>query len=86
MSRKPLEPMSVDELNALPVTTDLPAAARALRIPLDLAYKMAREGTFPAGAQRHGRNWSVRRADLFRELGLDPAMTAPPAAVQEPAA
>jgi hypothetical protein len=82
MSRKPLEPMPMAELLAIGVTTDLPTAARALRIPLDQAYRMAREGTFPAGAERYGRNWSVKRAGLFRALGLDPAMTAAPAAAR----
>jgi hypothetical protein len=83
---KPLPPMTMDELLALPVAVDLKTAARALGIVPNRAYELVALGTFPCPVKRYGREWRVSRASIFRELDLDPAMTAPPAAVQEPAA
>lgn len=72
-----LEPMTMRELLALPVITDLRTAARALGIPENRAYRLARSGGFPCEVKRYGHEWSVPRAGIFRELGLDPAMVLP---------
>jgi hypothetical protein len=72
------EPMGMEELLALPVSIDLRTAARALRIGKNKAYEQATAGTFPIPVRRSGAEWRCNRADLFRELGLDPATVAAP--------
>ena len=71
---KPLPPMTMAELLALPVAVDLRTAARALRITANQAYVLVRVGKFPVPVKRYGREWRVSRASIFRELDLDPAM------------
>ena len=67
--------MSMDELLALPVSIGLRDAARALGIGKSVAYEQAATGEFPVQVHPRGRGYRVNRADLFRALGLDPAMT-----------
>lgn len=73
---KPLEPMEMKELLALPVAVDLRTAARALGITANTAYAMVGNDTFPCPVRRYGREWRVSRASIFRELDLDPLMVA----------
>jgi hypothetical protein len=68
----------MDELLALPVVVDLRTAARALGIGRNNAYQLAASGTFPCPIQRYGPQYRITRADLFRALGLNPAMVEPP--------
>lgn len=72
--------MTMDELLDLPVSIGLRDAARALGIGKSAAYEMAANGEFPVPAHRYGLAWRVNRADLFRRLGLDPAMVRAPEA------
>jgi hypothetical protein len=71
---KPLPPMAMEELIALPVAVDLRTAARALGITESRAYELARLDKFPVPVKRYGREWRVSRASILRELDLDPLM------------
>jgi hypothetical protein len=72
--------MSMEELLALPVVVELRVAARAVGIGRNKAYEYAAAGQFPGDpplpVHRYGGEWRVTRADLFRHLGLDPALVA----------
>jgi Helix-turn-helix domain len=75
------EPMTMNELLALPVSVRIPDAARALGIGKSTAYEQAATGTLSGvPVKRLGAGYRVNRADLFRELGLDPAMVRAPEA------
>lgn len=64
------QPMTYEELRALPVTVELwPTAARAFQISRTQAYKLARRGEFPTPVRRVGNRFRVNRADLLRVLG-----------------
>jgi hypothetical protein len=79
-------PMTMEELLALPVSVNLPTAARALGIGKNKAYEMAATGALTDGGEmpcpvRRLRNeYRVTRPDLFRALGLPPDLIARPAA------
>ena len=60
------------ELLALPVTVDVPTAARALGLGRSTAYELARRDQFPCRVLRVGRSYRVPTADLMRVLGVDP--------------
>lgn len=64
--------MTIDEINALPVSTDLQTAARALSIGLTSAYAAARAGEFPCRVVRIGGRYVVPTAGLREVLGLPP--------------
>lgn len=61
--------MTRTELLALPVTVDLPLAARAVGMGRTLAYDLAKRGEFPVRVLRLGNRYRVPRADLLRYLG-----------------
>jgi excisionase family DNA binding protein len=60
------------ELFALPVTVDVPTAARALGLGRSTAYELARQGEFPCRVLRVGSSYRVPTADLMRVLGIEP--------------
>jgi excisionase family DNA binding protein len=60
------------ELLALPVTVDVPTAARALGLGRSTAYELARRGEFPCRVLRVGSSYRVPTADLMRVLGIEP--------------
>jgi hypothetical protein len=62
--------MTRDELLALPPTTDLPTAASAFGIGVNLAYTLHARGEFPCRVLRVGRKLRVPTADLMRALGV----------------
>ena len=64
--------MTSTELLALPVTIDVPTAARALGLGRSTAYELARRGEFPCRVLRVGSSYRVPTADLMRVLGIDP--------------
>lgn len=80
-------PMTMEELLALPVSFGLPVAARALGIGKNMAYEMAAAGALtdgdalPCPVRRYRNEYRVTRPDLFRALGLPPDLVAagPPA-------
>jgi hypothetical protein len=86
--------MTMEELLALPVVIELRVAARAVGIGKNKAYEYAATaGQFPGDpplpVHKYGAEWRVTRPNLFRHLGLDPAMVAAPAGKEpeaEPAA
>ncbi len=75
-------PMSEEELRALPVSFDLPTAARGIGIGSSKAYQLARAGEFPIPVLAVGREYRCTKAHLFRYLGMEMAH----AAEEKPAA
>lgn len=69
--------MKMEELVDLPVTISLQDAARALGIGINEAYRQAAAGEFPCPVKKRGGAYRIARADLFRELGLDPTWPGP---------
>lgn len=63
-----MEPMSREELAALPTTTTIETAARALGLGRTRAYQLARENRFPCKVIRIGTTYRVVTADLHRML------------------
>jgi hypothetical protein len=49
---------------------DVPTAGRAFGIGRDEAYRLAREGSFPAPVLRLGRYLRVTRAAVLNALGI----------------
>lgn len=64
--------MTRAELLALPVTVDVPTAARALGLGRSTGYELARRGEFPCRVLRVGSSYRVPTADLMRVLGVEP--------------
>lgn len=64
--------LSRAELLALPVTVDVPTAARALGLGRSTGYELARRGEFPCRVLRVGSSYRVPTADLMRVLGVEP--------------
>ncbi|TDE31046.1 helix-turn-helix domain-containing protein [Actinomadura sp. 6K520] len=56
--------MSREELAALPTTTTIETAARALGLGRTRAYQLARENRFPCKVIRIGTSYRVVTADL----------------------
>jgi hypothetical protein len=69
--------LTLDELRALPATTDLPTAARALGLGRTKAYELAKTDRFPCRILRIGGTYRIPTADLLRYLGLPPGDTGP---------
>lgn len=65
-----MEPMTHEELAALPTTTTIEAAARALGLGRTRAYQLARENRFPCKVIRIGTTYRVVTADLQRLVGV----------------
>jgi hypothetical protein len=65
--------MTVEELLALPVSTDIVTAGRAFNMGRTKAHELARAGEFPCPVLRVGHSYRVTRSDLLRALGIDPA-------------
>ena len=86
MARHDPQPMSMEDLLALPVSFSIPVAARALGIGQSKAYELARTDRFPCPVRQLGSEWRVTRPDLFRYLGLPPDLTARQADQVAPAA
>lgn len=62
--------MTRAELLALPLTVDVPTAGRAFGLSRDMAYRHARQGTFPVPVLRIGHRMKVTRAALLNALGI----------------
>lgn len=65
-----MQPLSFDQLHALPTTIDLMTAARALRIGRTKAYELARTGRFPCRVIRIGAGYVVPTTSLLELLGV----------------
>ncbi|MEV0660070.1 helix-turn-helix domain-containing protein [Actinomadura luteofluorescens] len=61
-----MKPMTHEELAALPTTTTIETAARALGLGRTRAYELARENRFPCKVIRIGTTYRVVTADLQR--------------------
>jgi predicted DNA-binding transcriptional regulator AlpA len=77
-----INPLSRDELLALPPVVSVETAARALGCGRTLAYDLLRRGEFPCRVLRLGSRWVVPTADLLRAIGV----TSPPPGGDRPAA
>jgi hypothetical protein len=73
-----MQPLTFEQLNALPTTTDLITAARALRIGRTKAYELARAGEFPVRIIRVGTSYHVPTSELLKVLGVTPLKEADP--------
>lgn len=62
--------MTEEEVRSLPVSVDLPTAARALGLGRTAAYELVRKGTWPTPVIRLGRLILIPRAHLLTLLGL----------------
>lgn len=62
--------MTLEELLALPVTTDVVTAGRAFNMGKNASYEAARSGTFPVQVMRLGHRYRVLTTDLVKALGL----------------
>lgn len=85
------QPLTRDELLALPATVDLVTGARAFGLGRTTAYDLARSGDFPAAVIKAGKAYRVITADLLRVLHISPETSeaaggpAPAASVQRTA-
>ena len=73
-----MQPLTFEQLNALPTTTDLITAARALRIGRTKAYELAKAGEFPVRIIRVGAGYHVPTSELLKVLGVTPLKEADP--------
>lgn len=72
--------MSRSELLALPTTTDLTTAGRALGISRSTAYELRRQGAFPTRVLQLGNKLRVPTAELLALLGIERPEDRAPAA------
>lgn len=63
--------MTIADLRALPPTTDVPTAGRALGMSRTTAYNLVQRGEFPVPVLKLGRQFRVPTADLLALLGVD---------------
>lgn len=68
-----MQPLTIDELHALPSVVDLLTAARALGIGRTKAYQLAQHNEFPCRIIRVGKGYHVPTADLLILLGIQPS-------------
>lgn len=71
MGRYNVEPLTPEEVMALPTSVDVEVAGLAFGIARTKAYKMARLGEFPVPVLRLGHRYRVPTAPIKRLLGLD---------------
>jgi len=77
MAKETAQPLTIDEVLALPVSVDLVTAARCFGIGRTLAHELARAGEFPCNVLRLGAKYRVTRAELLRALGIPAEGKAP---------
>jgi hypothetical protein len=63
--------LTLDELNDLGVSTDVPTAGRAFGYSREASYRLAQDGQFPCPVLKVGSRYVVPVAGLKRALGLD---------------
>jgi excisionase family DNA binding protein len=64
-----LQPLTFDQLHALPTVVDFMTAARALGIGRSKAYQLAHDGQFPCRIIHIGTHYNIPTADLLQLLG-----------------
>jgi excisionase family DNA binding protein len=67
-----MQPLTFDQLHALPTVVDLMTAARALGIGRTKAYQLAHDGQFPVRIIRVGTHYHIPTAELLKVLGITP--------------
>lgn len=64
-------PMTVDEIRALPASVPFPLACRALNIGRTLGYQLAKSGQFPVAVFPVGKEkYKVPRSAILQKLGI----------------
>ncbi len=63
--------MTAAELDALPVTVDLPTAGRAFGLSREQAYELNQAGQFPCPVLKVGQRYRVPRHAILAALGVD---------------
>lgn len=71
MASTTIQPLSIEELVALPAVVGIEAAARAWGMGKSKASELARADQFPCKVLRFGAKYKVRKVDLMRSLGLN---------------
>lgn len=66
-----MQPMSHEDLLALPSAISVPEAGRAMGIERTQAYRLARDGRFPVPVLKIGASYKVPSAALLELLGVD---------------
>lgn len=69
------DPLTIQEVAALPPLVDIRTAARALSLSRASAYRLAQTGEFPVPVLRIGQIIRVKSSDLRALLGLHGAGT-----------
>ena len=67
-----MQPLTFDQLYALPTVVDLMTAARALGIGRTKAYQLAHADQLPVRSIRVGTNNHIPTAELIKILGAPP--------------
>lgn len=65
-----MQPLTFDQLYALPTVVDLMTAARALGIGHSKAYQLAHDDQFPCRIIRIGTHYHIPTAELLKILGV----------------
>lgn len=72
----PMEPLTPEQVLALPAMPPVKSAFAALNISEGTGYGLIRQGQFPIPVLEFGRAKRVRRTDLLAFLGLSPLAAA----------
>lgn len=64
-------PMSMEEVLALPASCSMPQASRALGFSASKGRQLAAAGDFPCRVVRVGSDWKVPRTGIFSVLGIE---------------
>jgi hypothetical protein len=87
MVRMIRNPMSIEELRAMPAAVPLAMACRALGIGTTKGYRLAREDTFPVRLLPVGNaKYRAPKSAILEYLGVSETPPAAPAAAQRNAA
>lgn len=65
-----MQPLTFEQLHALPTIVDLTTAARALGIGRTKAYQLAHDGQFPCRIIRVGKSYHIPTVELLHLLGI----------------
>ena len=75
-----IEPMTKDEVLALPASNDLETAGHAFGIGRTKAFDLAKRGAFPCKVLKVGAKYRVPRSAILEALGIEDTAKQPAAA------
>lgn len=67
-----MNPMTIEEVRALPAVIPLLTAARALGLSRNTAYRLVKRGEFPCRVIQAGDVYRVPTIEILTVLGLPP--------------